>query len=845
MSECDDESVPPSAAPPPAPPSRKLYQFRSFSATWLRSLKTTVHVEPKISALPLPSSVFTTRFVNGVPLPSSSASETLLLDALTERFINSSCRAVSWPAVSSADDDRLNAMKAAGALCNCGRPATDAIGMVDTGGLQFRRGAFAFEKCAAVMEINDCYSAIVDERKLASTRWAEHEQRHKGKPSVPDTPQQHETPSSSSSSSSSSFFHPNLVRHNQTQVAKKYNGLLADYLLDQMEQMEHNVTSNASEKFFRRQSYDAAAKVVRSLPNPLQFEDIVLVEKGSSRKKREPNPLGLPPSPDKKNKKRSLPGHAVDVAVDVDDDDDDETKSAQPDDLMECDDADDDNGALPLMHLKERGSPGVFSPPVAANPKPSPRKSALLAAHARAPGSRRPGALAVGCVSAPPPASLKQCGKCFKYFDHRTPLHRVVEPLRREGAFQAPPRQKIEVTRGGSIGKNLFDAIDYFGSPYREDPDSFPALRSACSPEAIALKKLQTIWGVGPRTAQKLFSWGILDIAQLRADQQVLACLNKQQLIGLRHCEDLQKKIPRDEVSAILAYVESAASRVYENRRREAGLPPGGGLKVQACGSYRRGNERSGDVDVLITPRSEDPSCNGEAVEVMDLILKDLRRTGFLTDDLTLPGEHGENDIIHSEGVRVSDTMSYMGVCRLPSTFGGASSLQSPPPSSSSSSFPASSSGSPLPQRLAEAPNPNSHRRVDIKAYPKCQEAFALLYFTGDAHFNRSMRAYVKRCGMTLTDAGMAKCVRGTMSNGKKGRLSVGRSARCRNEQQIFDILGLPYVRPEFRDTKRCLELLAGGGAQVVGEEDDEADDVDSDIDPEVEQDCGRGRDDD
>ena len=31
-------------------------------------------------------------------------------------------------------------------------------------------------------------------------------------------------------------------------------------------------------------------------------------------------------------------------------------------------------------------------------------------------------------------------------------------------------------------------------------------------------------------------------------------------------------------------------------------------------------------------------------------------------------------------------------------------------------------------------------RRIDIKVYPKEQFAFAVLYFTGSAHFNRSMR---------------------------------------------------------------------------------------------------------
>lgn len=37
---------------------------------------------------------------------------------------------------------------------------------------------------------------------------------------------------------------------------------------------------------------------------------------------------------------------------------------------------------------------------------------------------------------------------------------------------------------------------------------------------------------------------------------------------------------------------------------------------------------------------------------------------------------------------------------------------------------------------------PYINRRIDIKVYPKSQFPFAILYFTGSAYFNRSMRLF-------------------------------------------------------------------------------------------------------
>lgn len=56
------------------------------------------------------------------------------------------------------------------------------------------------------------------------------------------------------------------------------------------------------------------------------------------------------------------------------------------------------------------------------------------------------------------------------------------------------------------------------------------------------------VWGIGPSKAQQLYKDGIKTIEELRSRTDLL---NKNQRIGLKHYEDLLKKIPRDKITRI------------------------------------------------------------------------------------------------------------------------------------------------------------------------------------------------------------------------------------------------------------------------------------------------------
>ncbi|KAG3177586.1 hypothetical protein PC128_g16787 [Phytophthora cactorum] len=163
-----------------------------------------------------------------------------------------------------------------------------------------------------------------------------------------------------------------------------------------------------------------------------------------------------------------------------------------------------------------------------------------------------------------------------------------------------------------------------------------------------------------------------------------------------------------------------------------------------ACGSYRRGKLSSGDCDVLIT----DPDA--DTCDILPDLLKRLHASGFLTDDLT-----------HFQKQKTGGCDTYMGVCRV------------------SKDLP--------------------YRRLDIKIYPRHFFGFAMLYFTGSDHFNRSMRLFANKNGWSLSDRALTRVMR---VNGTKVRLRD--SVICESEVDVFIALGLEYKDPTERN---CFDI--------------------------------------
>ena len=83
---------------------------------------------------------------------------------------------------------------------------------------------------------------------------------------------------------------------------------------------------------------------------------------------------------------------------------------------------------------------------------------------------------------------------------------------------------------------------------------------------------------------------------------------------------------------------------------------------------------------------------------------------------------------------------------------------------------------------------------------------FALIYFTGGTHFNRSLRLLAKELGYTLSDQGLAQCKR-SGDNNSGPRVWTGPSLAAATEEEVFAALGVPYCAPECRDDARLAAL--------------------------------------
>ncbi|KAF8252273.1 hypothetical protein K440DRAFT_658095 [Wilcoxina mikolae CBS 423.85] len=166
-------------------------------------------------------------------------------------------------------------------------------------------------------------------------------------------------------------------------------------------------------------------------------------------------------------------------------------------------------------------------------------------------------------------------------------------------------------------------------------------------------------------------------------------------------------------------------------------------LKLEIMGSYRRGAKDCGDIDVMITKENAE---GREMKVILDKLVNKLTEMGFLKCDLATPRQHDDGSKWH-----------------------GASQLSPDLP----------------------------WRRIDFLIVPWAERGAAMLYFTGNDIFNRSMRLLASKKKFRLNQRGLYKDV---IRGSQRQKINEGTLVEGESEEKIFEILGIPYRPPEDRN---------------------------------------------
>jgi len=250
---------------------------------------------------------------------------------------------------------------------------------------------------------------------------------------------------------------------------------------------------------------------------------------------------------------------------------------------------------------------------------------------------------------------------------------KVIEQLR----AMSTPIQNINDVKGvAGVGKNIKLKIQEI----LETGSLKAATEARKETNLESLEILQGIHGVGPVKAKQLVETkGIKTIADLR---KTLAgdpdLLNDVQKMGLKYYEDAIERIPRQEMAMHEALILTALDPRFT------------GVVV---GSYRRGAENSGDIDVLLM-LSDTLSKKEQGQLFLDMIQL-LKESDYIVDTL-------------AQGPK-----KFLGYVRLEG---------------------------------------EKARRLDLLMTPEEEFAYAILYFTGSQNFNVAFRSYALEKGYTLNE---------------------------------------------------------------------------------------------
>jgi DNA polymerase/3'-5' exonuclease PolX len=242
------------------------------------------------------------------------------------------------------------------------------------------------------------------------------------------------------------------------------------------------------------------------------------------------------------------------------------------------------------------------------------------------------------------------------------------------------------------------------------------------------LENFLSIWGVTSRLANKWYDNGRRDIEDL-VDEK----LTHQQKVGIKYMEELKLSIPREDAKLIFDAIKRMTLKLYPL------------TKMEIVGSYRRGDETSENIDIIILNRGD--------VELQEIIKRASDGSG--------PSGLFPDAVITD--VPILDDEKFMGIAVLPYVRSDDDN---------------------------EDVDIQIHRRINIRLVPLEEWGTSLLFSTGPDTFNTQLKQQASQLGYKLDEKGLYK-----LSVQDDGDELIP----TRTEKDIFIELGISYVEPEKR----------------------------------------------
>jgi len=244
------------------------------------------------------------------------------------------------------------------------------------------------------------------------------------------------------------------------------------------------------------------------------------------------------------------------------------------------------------------------------------------------------------------------------------------------------------------------------------------------------IEELESVINIGKSKAIEFYEQGIKSVEDLKNKHKKGEIeLNNKILLGLKYYGIVKTEIPREEITKVKKILDKIIEKLNKKENKDSKFI------LEIAGSYRRGKDKSGDIDVLVTKLNTNENTNND--DYLSTFIK------YLKKDMKI---NNNKPLIIDDMTDKNIKTKYMGFLKL---------LDNPV------------------------------RRIDVRFVSYDSFFTALLYFTGSADLNKYMREIAKTKNMKLSEYGLF--------DENDNKIIV------KSEKEVFDKLNLDYIDPKQR----------------------------------------------